>query len=576
MADNETNSTDLTRADILWKAADALRGQVDAAEYKHVVLGLLFLKYISDCLRVPPRRTQGRAGEATASAATQLETPARKPRRVHRRARLLGAARSALAEPSEPGHAARHRHADRRRHPRRRARQPEPQGQAPARLRPPRHRAGEDEGADRPDRRHRLQGRPRQGPRHARPRLRILPRQVRRRPKASSAASSTRRAASSALLVEMLEPYEGRVYDPCCGSGGMFVQSEKFVEAHGGQKTDISIFGQESNPTTWRLAHMNLAIRGIEANLGAAARRHASCATCTPTSRPTTSSPIRRSTSSDWSGKLLRGRRALALRRRRPSATPTTPGSSTSSTTSPRPTAAAAAWPASSWPTARSPPTPAARATSASSIVEADLVDCHRRPARAALLHHRHPRLPLVPHPRQDRQEPRSTADAPTAARAKRSSSTPASSARCRPARCACSPAATTARCCRRHGRPAPDSDIGRIVYAFRQWRGEPAPDWWDEAQHGAWAYRDIPGFCKAATIEEIAKHGFVLTPGRYVGAEEQEDDAEPFAEKYPRLLAELEEQLGGGGAVDGGGAGTAGEASSMDADDAKTLLDFA
>ncbi len=71
------------------------------------------------------------------------------------------------------------------------------------------------------------------------------------------------------LLVEMLEPYEGRVYDPCCGSAGMFVQSERFVEAHGGQKTDISIFGQGSNPTTWRLAHMNLAIRGIEANLGA-------------------------------------------------------------------------------------------------------------------------------------------------------------------------------------------------------------------------------------------------------------------------------------------------------------------
>ena len=70
------------------------------------------------------------------------------------------------------------------------------------------------------------------------------------------------------VLVEMLEPYEGRVYDPACGSGGMFVQSEKFAEAHGGNRTDVSIFGQESNPTTWRLAHMNLAIHGIEANLG--------------------------------------------------------------------------------------------------------------------------------------------------------------------------------------------------------------------------------------------------------------------------------------------------------------------
>src|SRR5436190_2245468 len=70
------------------------------------------------------------------------------------------------------------------------------------------------------------------------------------------------------LLVEMLAPYKGRIFDPCCGSGGMFVQSEKFVEAHGGRIGDISVFGQESNPTTWKLAQMNLAIRGIGAHLG--------------------------------------------------------------------------------------------------------------------------------------------------------------------------------------------------------------------------------------------------------------------------------------------------------------------
>jgi type I restriction enzyme M protein len=70
------------------------------------------------------------------------------------------------------------------------------------------------------------------------------------------------------LLVEMIEPLHGRVYDPCCGSGGMFVQSERFVEAHGGSKGDIAIYGQESNPTTWRLAKMNLAIRGLEGDLG--------------------------------------------------------------------------------------------------------------------------------------------------------------------------------------------------------------------------------------------------------------------------------------------------------------------
>lgn len=70
------------------------------------------------------------------------------------------------------------------------------------------------------------------------------------------------------LLVEMIEPYKGCVYDPCCGSGGMFVQSEKFVLAHGGRMEDLTIYGQELNPTTWRLCKMNLAVRGIEGNIG--------------------------------------------------------------------------------------------------------------------------------------------------------------------------------------------------------------------------------------------------------------------------------------------------------------------
>ena len=96
-------------------------------------------------------------------------------------------------------------------------------------------------------------------------------------------------------------------------------------------------------------------------------------------------------------------------------------------------------------------------------------------------------------------------------------------------------------------GDPNFDSDLGRIVYTFRQWRGEPAPDWWVEAQHGKWGYSDIPGFCKADTITGIAKHGFVLTPGRYVGAEAHEDDGEPFAKKYPLLLRELEKHFAEG-----------------------------
>ena len=103
------------------------------------------------------------------------------------------------------------------------------------------------------------------------------------------------------VLVEMLAPYKGRVYDPCCGSGGMFVQSEKFIRAHangngngGKAKADISIFGQESNYTTWRLAKMNLAIRGIEANI--APRRHLSQRPPPRPARRTTCWPTRRST----------------------------------------------------------------------------------------------------------------------------------------------------------------------------------------------------------------------------------------------------------------------------------------
>ena len=96
-------------------------------------------------------------------------------------------------------------------------------------------------------------------------------------------------------------------------------------------------------------------------------------------------------------------------------------------------------------------------------------------------------------------------------------------------------------------GDPNFDFDLGRTVYAFRQRHGEPAPAWWDEAEHGGWSCEDAAGFCKAETIEGIGKRGFVLTPDCYAGAEAEEAGAEPSAEKYPRLLAELEACFGEG-----------------------------
>jgi type I restriction enzyme M protein len=127
-------------------------------------------------------------------------------------------------------------------------------------------------------------------------------------------------------------PHHGKVYDPCCGSGGMFVQSEKFIEAHGGKIGDVSIYGQEANPTTWRLAAMNLAIRGIDFNLG---REPAD--TFTRNQHPDLRADFILANPpfniSDWWHGSLDWRPALGVRRPAHKATPTTPGCSTCCTT---------------------------------------------------------------------------------------------------------------------------------------------------------------------------------------------------------------------------------------------------
>ena len=158
------------------------------------------------------------------------------------------------------------------------------------------------------------------------------------------------------LLVEVLEPYSGRVYDPCCGSGGMFVQAEKFVLAHGHRRNDIAVYGQESNERTWRLAKMNLAIHGINGDLSSRwedtfyADKHPDIKADYVLANP----PFNMS---DWARNTER-HRAGATASPRP-ATRTSPGSSTSSTSS-----APMAPPASSSPTGRCRPSSRARARS--------------------------------------------------------------------------------------------------------------------------------------------------------------------------------------------------------------------
>ena len=542
MAKEAAANSDLEYADTLWKAADALRGQVDAAEYKHVVLGLLFLKYISDAFEA--RREQLEAElKADGITGPQLESllenrdeyTAERVFWVPPEARWQNlqnqAARADIATLIDDAILTVERD------------NPNLKGKLPrdyARrgIAPEKMKGLIDLIADIGFKDDRARARDALG----RVYEYFLGKFAQAEGKLGGEFFTPRCIVR--LLVEMLEPYEGRVYDPCCGSAGMFVQSERFVEAHGGQTTDISIFGQESNPTTWRLAHMNLAIRGIEANLGSQPadsflrNLHLDLKADYILANP----PFN---ISDWSGKLL----ADDVRWRY--GTPPTGNANY-------------AW-IQHFIHHLAPPnghgggvagfvmSNGSLSTQSGGegeirqrIVEADLVDCIvALPAQLFLT----TGIPAclwfltrdktgrnLEHGGRDRKGETLFIDArklgvmETRTLRRLSGTEPGESIQEDGM-----------------GDPMPDSDIGRIVYAFRQWRGEPAPDWWDEEEHGEWAYRDAPGFCKAETIESIGKHGFVLTPGRYVGAEEQEDDGEPFVEKYPRLLAELEACFGEG-----------------------------
>lgn len=542
MASNELTNTDLTRAEILWKAADTLRGQVDAAEYKHVVLGLLFLKYISDAFEA--RRDELNAELlADGIAGVQLERllenrdeyTAERVFWVPPEARWANlqnqAARPDIATLIDDAILAVERD------------NPTLKGKLPrdyARrsIAPEKMKGLIDLIADIGFKGDRAKARDTLG----RVYEYFLSKFAQAEGKLGGEFFTPRSIVR--LLVEMLEPYEGRVYDPCCGSAGMFVQSERFVEAHGGQKTDISIFGQESNPTTWRLAHMNLAIRGIEANLGSQPADsflrdlHPDLKADYILANP----PFN---ISDWSGKLL----ADDVRWRY--GTPPVGNANY-------------AW-IQHFIHHLAPPNGrgggvagfvmANGSLSSGSggegeirqrIVEADLVDCIvALPAQLFLTTGIPASLWFLTRDKTGRNLKHGGRD--------HKGETLFIDARklgmmqTRTLRVLTGGDDGESMLADGLGDPKPDSDIGRIAYAFRQWRGEPAPDWWDEKQCGKWEYRDIPGFCKRETIEGIQKHGFVLTPGRYVGAEEQEDDGEPFVEKFPRLLAELDECFGEG-----------------------------
>ncbi|HLP29452.1 MAG TPA: class I SAM-dependent DNA methyltransferase, partial [Candidatus Didemnitutus sp.] len=244
----------------LWQAADKLRSNMDASEYKHVVLGLIFLKYISDSFEeLFGLLTQGEGEYAGADPEDPDEYRAKGVFWVPKEARwgfLQGNARQAtIGKLVDDAMVAIERD------------NPRLKGVLPkdyARPALDKHRLGELIDlvstiglGDKENRSKDVLGR-------------VYEYFLTQFASAEGKNGGQFYTPSCIvrLLVEMLAPYKGRIYDPCCGSGGMFVQSEKFVEAHGGKIGDIAIYGQESNATTRRLAIMNLAIRGIEADIG--------------------------------------------------------------------------------------------------------------------------------------------------------------------------------------------------------------------------------------------------------------------------------------------------------------------
>ena len=478
----------------LWLAADKLRNNMDAAEYKHVVLGLIFLKYISDAFEeMRTKLLDGKGDYAGADPEDADEYKAENVFWVPKEARwshLMATAKlPTIGKEVDDAMVALERDNLRLK------------GVLPkdyARPALDKHRLGEIIDligtigiGDRENRAKDILGR------------------VYEYFLGRFASAEGKRGGEfytpqcvDKLLVFMIAPFKGRVYDPCCGSGGLFVQSEKFIEAHGGKLGDISIYGQESNPTTWKLAVMNLAIRGIEGDLGS----H-SADTFRQNLHPDLKADYILANFpfniSDWFRKDddVRWRFGLPPK-----------GNANFG-----------------WiqhiihhlaPNGMTGFVSANGAMSSNqsgegdirkAIVEADLVDCmvtlpgqlfYSTPISVCLWFITKNKNDGK---RRDRRKQTLFIDA-----------------------------RGMGQIVDRKYRVISDEEITRITHTYHSWCGNP----------GSEPYVDVPGFCAFATTEDIARHDYKLTPGPYVGAEEIEVDEVPFEEKMDSLCADLTAQL--------------------------------
>jgi type I restriction enzyme M protein len=470
----------------LWTSADKLRGHLDAADYKHVVLGLIFLKYISDAFQALYVRLQNTPyAQPEDPDEYRAENIFWVPEEA-RWATLQAAAKTpAIGQKIDDAMAALERDNASLR------------GVLPQNYGRPdldKTRLGElidligtmTVGSD-ADRSQDVLGQVYEY---------FLGQFASAEGKKGGQFYTPARVVQ--LLVEMLEPYRGRVYDPCCGSGGMFVQSEKFVKAHGGSVDNLSVYGQESNPTTWRLCKMNLTIRKIDANLGRKPadtfreNQHRDLRADFILANPPFNMgewtwgdyetdprwaydvPPTGNANFAWVQHMIyhlnaSGRAGFVLSN----------GSMSTNTNS--------------------------EGAIRRKLIEADLIECM---------------VALPPQLFSNTQIPVCLWFIARRKPAHRTGQTLFIDAR------------AMGQMESRTLRALTDDEMGRITTAFHQWR----------AADGV--YADEAGFCKSAALDDIREHGYVLTPGRYVGAAAVDDDGEPFPEVMARLTEQLRDQF--------------------------------
>jgi type I restriction enzyme M protein len=316
------------------------------------------------------------------------------------------------------------------------------------------------------------------------------------------------------VMVEMIEPYKGRVYDPCCGSGGMFVQSEKFVEQHGGRIGDIAVYGQESNYTTWRLCKMNLAVRGIDADIkwNSEGSFHKDELRDLKADFILANPPFN---ISDWGGERLR--EDVRWRYGIPPAGNANFAWVQHIVHHLSPSGVAGVVLANgSMSSTQNGEGEIRRALIEGVNGAPGVVDC------------------MVALPGQLFYSTQIPVCLWFLARDRSNGVARNAKLRDRRGEILFIDARKLGHMVDRTRKELSDADIERITRTYHAWRGE----------GDAGAYEDVPGFCKSAALEEIKAHGYVLTPGRYVGAAEADEDEIPFAERISLLSRKLNDQF--------------------------------